>query len=222
MSHNDLLNPTEVLFLSIYNQAVIIDREYSQFLEPPIEGIYKIGEIYPTIQLGHNYYEQNQTKAGITTVLIKDFNTVTGNVLDEAGNLLLTSNMMRNKLNYLKNSPTVPSRALMIVHYLIQNYIDIRCAHSRRSSAANQVLRNILPQHQDIFYDNHLENICSSLLEQVIQFIKNDTWFIYFVKFTGLDLVVQKTCDYRVYEWTMAQERANEDKQDMFERNSCV
>ena len=203
MSTPDPLRVTQTFYLPIFNYASMLERQFGEFLLPPRVGIYKIGEIYPCIEPNKLYYSQklnrNQT---YTTTPITDINTVTDTVTDEIGNVIIPLNMMKNKTQYLRNEPNVPVRGLIIIELLIKKYLESIAPWVKHSMQHGRIVSNIKPEHHAVYTDGHLEKTCESLFLQVSDFVGNDTWHIYFVKFVGIDLVIEKTIDYRVHDWT--------------------
>lgn len=208
MSILDLLKPTEIMILSIYNQAVMIESQFGEMLEPAKKGIYRIGEVRPCIDLTKTYYTQKTVvEMGITVsraTQITDFNSVKDTVIDENGNIIIHSGIMANKNRYLSNTPTVPSRGILIIEFLVNIFIDSFSNRGKYSAShKNKILSMVKPEYRSIVEDGVLENLCESLFVQISNFIKNDVKHIYFVKLTGIDLLIEKTIDFRIYEWEL-------------------
>lgn len=202
MDNIDKYKTTQTFFLSIYNQASMIEREYSDFIIKPPEGIYRVGDIYPCIQNNKRYYYQRKIKNHQTiTAQVVDFNTITDTVFDENGNIVLTSFVMKNKEQYLKNLPTVPAIGLIIVELLIKRFIESISPWTKHSTYNSKITNCFTSEGVDLFVSGQLDLICNSLYSQVNDFIGNDTWHVYFVKFVGLDLMIEKTRDFRVIQW---------------------
>lgn len=212
MNSIDNLKVSQTFFLPIFNYALLIERQYGDFIIPPPPGIYRVGDVEPVIVNTKRYYSQKITKNNhCVSTPITDFNSVTDTVIDEIGNVILPSFVMKNKEHYLRNEPTVPSKGLMIVELLVKKYIESISPWCKHSMYNNRLLNHFKPEASDIFNDGQIENLCESLFTQVSNFIENDIWHVYFVKFMGLDLVIEKTQDWRIIEYYRLTEERNND-----------
>ena len=197
--NQDLLKVTQTFYLPIFTYAMMIERQFGEFLNPPRPGIYRVGDIYPCIEPTKLYYAQKINKNNTcTTTPITDFNLINDTVTDEIGNVIIPAAMMRSKEQYLRNEPTVPVRGLILIELLIKKYLDSVATWVKHSMQNQKIVSNIKPEYHEIYWEGHLEKITESLILQVSDFIGHDTWHLYFVKLLGLDLVIEKTSDYRV------------------------
>lgn len=200
MNNLDLLKTSQTCFLPVFNYAVMIEKQFGDVMMPAINGIYKVGDIYPSIISGKQYYSQkiNKLNQCITTP-VTDFNKVNDTIIDESGNVIIPRGMMLNKENYLRNEPSVPSRGLILVELMIKRYIESVAPWVKYSMQNNKIISNFKPEGVELFTDGHIDKICDSLFAQISSFMGNDVWHIYFVKYSGLDIVIEKTIDYRVH-----------------------
>jgi hypothetical protein len=202
MNSLENLQTTKSLILPIFHYAMLIEYQYSDFIVPIPPGIYRVGDIYPCIQNNRKYYSQKALKNDqYVTTIVTDINAVTDTILDEGGNVILPAAVMKNKAQYLRNEPTVPSRGLMIVELLIKRYIDSISPWMKYSMYNSKILSHLKPDGVDLFNNGQLETVCDSLFMQLNDFIGRDVWHLYFTKFIGLDLLIEKTRDYRIMQW---------------------
>ncbi len=202
MNTIDNLRTTQTFFLPVFNYAFLIEKQYGELIIPPPVGIYRVGDIYPVITNNKKYYSQRVTKNNqFITTPITDLNSVTDTVLDEIGNVILPAFVMKNKEQYLRNESTVPARGFMIVELLVKKYIESLAPWSKYSMYNSKLASHFKPEGSDLFNNGQIENLCKSLFMQVADFVGDDVWHIYFVKFIGLDLIIEKTIDYRISQW---------------------
>lgn len=202
MNNLDLLKTSQTCFLPVFNYAVMIENQFGDVLMPATIGVYKVGDIYPSIIPGKQYYSQKINKFNQSvTIPIVDINKVSETVIDESGNVIIPKGMMLNKENYLRNEPSVPSRGLIIIELMIKRYIESISPWVKYSMYNNKIISNFKPEGVELFIDGHIDKICESLFTQVSNFIGNDVWFIYFVKYLGLDIIIEKTMDFRTHQW---------------------
>lgn len=198
----DLLRTTQTYFLPVFNTAVILENHFGDVLIPHAKGIYKVGDIYPSIIPGKQYFSQklNKLNQSITTP-VTDLNKVNDTVVDEIGNIVIPRAMMLNKESYLRNEPTVPTRGLILVELLVKRYIESITPYVKYSMYNNKIISNFKPEGVELFVEGHIDEICKSLYAQINTFIANDVWFIYFVKYMGIDLIIEKSTDWRICEY---------------------
>lgn len=197
------LKTTQTCFLPIYHYAVMIEHQYEDLLIPNKLGIYKAGEIEPCIVANKSYFSQSIDKISgcYQRKAIVDFNKETNTVTDEIGTTIISSTMMRDKEHYLSNIPTVPARGLLIIEMLIKRFIESVTPWSRNSSFSNKLVSQFKINGSEILNEGHLDKICESLYSQLSEFIGHDVWHIYFVKFSGVDIIIEKTLDFRIQQW---------------------
>ena len=217
MNSVDHLRTTQTFFLPVFNYAVLIEREYGDFIVPAPEGIYRVGDIHPCIHSNKRYYSQKLTKTNqYISAPVTDINLVNDTIIDETGNVILPAYVMKNKEQYLRNEPTVPARGLLIVELLIKKYIESVSPWVKYSMYNSKIASYFKPEGVELFYNGHIEALCESLFAQVCEFIGNDVWHVYFVKFMGLDLMIEKTTDWRILEYYRM---TNEQKETEYENN---
>lgn len=206
---NDI-QTTEKLLLSSLANAVLIEQHFGAFLLPPPQGIYKNGEVDPCIINTEPYFfEDDKSKfytdktffqfSGKSLQPISDINSVTSNVYDKLGRIIIPEFMMKDKERFLSSTPTVPYRGVILVELLIRNYIDSISNIPGKKSYAGRIERHVDPRFVDHTVIDSLEVICKSLFLQVEQFIGDDLWHIYYVKRIQFDIIIEKTIDYRIH-----------------------
>lgn len=206
---HDLLQTTFSTTLNVIATAVLIEQQFGEFLVPAAEGIYKVGDAEPSIIPGRIYYsEKVLSNKSRVTLPITNFEACKDHVVDDKGNLVIAAYMMQNKARYLTQQPAPPTRGVLLVEQLLRNFIESQCRHTRRNHYVHKIENQIMPEHSYIYHEGHLEACCRSLLDQVSSFMNGDDWHIYFVKRVNLDIRLEKTIDFRIYEWTMANDPA--------------
>lgn len=199
---DDLLQVHERLILNTLPYAMLIEQQFGEFLQPSPVGIYKIGECDPSIIPNKAYYSEKVMADGNRIVSpITDFQTETEAVVDSAGQLVIPPYMMRSKEKYLSAQPTVPARGIYLIELLINRYIEQTVQHSKYNHYSRKIDAQILPEHLYLHSSGQLERACDSIFGQIGDFMRQDDWHIYFVKRQQLDITVEKTIDYRIYDY---------------------
>lgn len=188
------LLPIQSCIISITEYAALIERIYKDILKPPRKGIYKLGELHPTIYDNKRYWT---IKDG-AIFPIGDFESTTTPVIDEDGNVILSKYIMTNKRKFLSASPTLPVIGSAVIKALIEYHISTISPWTK----TNGYKTKLLSLFNDYVDEDHLIDLCISIIQQINSFIGDDEWNIYFVKFIGLDICIDKSIDYRIYEFT--------------------
>ena len=205
MNSEDLLKATQTHILPIFSMASLIEQQFGDFLKPAAEGIYKIGEVIPSMNLHGSYFsEKILPNRDRITIPITNFDNTISHVVDSKGNLVIPEYMMRDKKRYLSTVPTVPARGIILVEMLVAEFIESVCRHTKHRHFKQKIDQQLLDNGLFLHYEGHLALLCESLINQIQQFIGNDVWHIYFTKRIQQDLYVEKTIDFRIYEWTKA------------------
>lgn len=218
MSIFDDLQTTKLLILNALPNAMLIEQQFGQFLTPPPQGVYKIGEVDPCIHSGHSYFFKKKQgtfysqKGGFVNnpesqiedfEQITDINAVNSTVYDRTGKVVIPEHMMQQKDKYLSSKPTVPYRSILIVELLINKNIhdfsDI--PNNRYQRFSNRIEQHIDPRYVNEESVDTLQSICKTLFMRLNEFINNDTWHMYFVKRQQFDIFIEKTIDYRIHEY---------------------
>lgn len=210
-SNDQILSPISFQMLSVLSYAAIIEQTYGDYLLPPQPGIYKYGDLNPSIYNGRSYYVQRKNGNEVIRIPVTDFNTVEETVVDEMDKIIIPAFMMKNKSKNLFNEPTIPARGAKIIKLLIEHHLIRSSPWARKGNYVEKMCAFFKPDHVDIVEEMYLERLCESLLCQVEEFVGGDNWNIYFVDFKGLDICISKCIDYRIYEWTMQENQKRED-----------
>ena len=136
---------------------------------------------------------------------IMDFSKVREAVVDVDGCLIIPKYMMQDQERYLSSMPTIPVRGLLLVEYLIAKHIESCCQHTKTSHYNNKIDSQILDGYHHIHYDGLLDRSVESISAQVTEFMRRDNWHVYFTRRIQQDIMVEKTIDYRIYDWTRIQ-----------------
>lgn len=202
---------TSRLILCAISYAYLIENQFGPYLVPLPQGVYKDGETNPCINPTRLYYSSVQPVANGPRHLapITDFQSVREAVVDESGSLVIPAFMMQDQAKYLSPVPTIPARGLMLIELLISKHIENICQHTKYGHYNRKIDSQILDECHAIHYDGLLERCIESLTTQVSDFIGRDDWHIYFTRRIGHDIMVEKTIDYRIYDWNRIQEAKN-------------
>jgi hypothetical protein len=194
----------EILIVDLLDYVLALDEEKHilPLVDPP-QGVYLKGSIKPLLDINKKYYFKskylNEEEGLIKTY--KDVLQSKDDIVNEDGNIVLTLDFIRTRKKFLTIKPDINITAVDIAINLVLTYLNNLCPYTRYVSKPN-LYYLIKPEYHNLIEDNVYEEAFDSLLTNVYNFVNNDIWFIYFHRVKGSTLIIEKTCDYRIYEWT--------------------
>lgn len=197
------VHPVAVYYMRIMEIAEQMEVMYSEHMKPYKEGIYVVGRAEPAIEKDKRYFERKVVNGKTTHVDITDFNSVQNEVVDEQGNVVITAWQMKNKDRMIGDDPRYPIRGARIVKHIIEQHLATISVRGNRCSYYNgKILAFLKEESEWLQNEGVLEAMCEGLIKDLQAFIGHDYYNMYFVKFSGYDLKIEKCVDHRIYEWT--------------------
>lgn len=225
-----MLSATRVEVLNVLPYASTLEYAFGEVIKPPAIGLYLRGVLNPVLVQGEVYFNVTKTNSYTTYVDKRtgqhlgqrpvfesvpilpgsDISAMTGEITDSSGNVVIPSYAMAAKERYLSNMPFLPYRGVEIARCIIEEYISRLTCHGWKIDSEN-TLRKLLYCEPDrdgikLWKDGFMERALENLLIQVTDFIGPDTYHIYFVKTRGYEVIIEKTVDYRAWQWVKHQE----------------
>jgi hypothetical protein len=207
-SISEFLTPTGFIILNIGDIASYIERRYGHHIVAPEQGIYIYGQKKPTLKNGVRYIIKSVKDPQEQQKILQDINDPALNenykILDESGNEVISSAILKNKQQLLSSYPSFPVVGMEIAKLCIEYYVSKRNIFTNNShylinSIDKKFLLNAPEELAQIIID---DIVFESVYQQVNQFIDKDVNHVYFFKLTGLtDLIIEKTIDWRAYQW---------------------
>ena len=197
MKTTDFTTPTSSLLLSVLNIANIIEACYGQYLIHPQEGYYLPHSLEP---IPTELYIVNKTKTALIPYT-GDIRKLTCSIYDKYSNIIANDSIMKEQEKYLFSTPKLPVQGLKMVKALVENRVECFLPWVKYQTSQRYIYNLLKSSDIDIFENGSLDRLMESIYQMLDDFIKRDIWFIYFIKYIGLDLIVEKTIDFRVKEW---------------------
>ena len=193
-----LLSPTEIFRMDPFDFVRLIESELVPFMRPLEPNTYLKGQMLPVFQKGRLYF----TKKGLATnTPITSLDGLTETIYDYAGNVVIPPNVMRNKDRYLSGTPTMPLQTAMVLEAYIKYYLEQMCPYRQMGGSAKALCSLFNEQGQEMFEEGTIERILEPVGKVVRDFVGRDTWHIYFVKLEADSVFIEKTIDYRIYQY---------------------
>jgi len=200
-----LLNRCEAkIIISMLPTAMNLAIKYGKYFERPELGIYVVNETNPRMKIGQPYFHKTKNEG---YKKVDDINLVKSDIHDLSGNIVLPYHFIKNKHLSLSQTPTIPVTELNIVFACVKNQLDRIAQWKRNYSSETNVLKYIKPGFEDIYHDGTIESEIRDILNQVETFVGYDNWYIYSETKEGVNLIIDKICDYRIYSYHIQEEK---------------
>lgn len=202
-----LLVPTQTVIIPLLANAMTIEQKFNVYMEDEPHGIYRLGDTEPVIVSGQDYYflSNNPLTGKNQMIPITDFdssfNLSTSHVCNASGKIVIFDYMMKNKQKYLNNYPSIPTRSIIILEMVIRNLISRMSEYDNRANFDREIQNLLLPEYQYLQDQNVFEDYATEIVQKTLNFVGEDTWHIYNVRAHGPDVTLEKTIDFRIYEY---------------------
>jgi hypothetical protein len=196
--------------LDLTDCAAEIEVRCSDWLLPPPKGIYSNTQVEPVMVDGGNYYTLTNTSGGYVRVSVNDLNTVNPNksIYTSKGHkdvVVVNTLQLQNKEKCLSNLPIRPYRGMKVVECLVNNQIDSYIAYKRSNKDLfDAVRKHIRPDCTDAQVEECFEYVSinyADVRSDIFSFMGKHNWNIYFLKVKGTIITLQRSIDWRAYDW---------------------
>lgn len=197
-NENDLLLETsQLLVIDLVNELINVDSEFLETISiEPEPGLYIAGDIDPFYKLTRNHKLHKLQGDEFYNELDSFIKTIK----EEDSKIKLDEVLYKRIKHLITNKPTVPASSLKIMTCVIMNRIHHLCKYTR-GSLAKDAYPYIKPEYRTEDNIDFLETIFDSLIIQILKLIGNDKYHIYFVELKKSVLYIEKTVDFRIYDW---------------------
>lgn len=179
------------------------DEPFKSALLPSPKGLYLVGEIDPRLTTDKVYFDPVGLEQGVPFTGLEAILESSNAVLNESGQVLIPKSSPQYKKKFWSTEPSVPSGALKLIKALIGEHIGSVCRHTRCSVATyhSGAYNYIRPEMTQLLESGQMAELIEKLFDEVNLFIGNDIWHIYFWDLKGTTLKIEKTVDFRIYEY---------------------
>lgn len=196
----DLLSrPKSIILFELITYAKIIDSKFKDYFKPIKKGLYIKGTTKSLIDNIDIYTLLNNNKDTKIQELSIPEN-------------LISKRLIAEKVKYLDTVPIVNPYVITYIKVYLMKFLY------RREHPFT--IKNILSDKGIDNYEylhNEIEVILSNLTDQIYDFIGDDFYFIYNISIYNTDLIIKKVVDYRIYEWTLNQEKDSYNENELIE-----
>jgi hypothetical protein len=190
------------IILPILAQASILEANFSNLLIPPKLGLYAPGKVDPTFTPSGEYYVKTPMQGWrrVENSELFSFNIVDA-IYNASGEMLANYQMMKEAKRVFSTSPTIPVRGIALTRAVIDNKLMSWCPWAKTGYTVRTILTQFRPNITPETIVDDIEVLLMDTLGRLGNFVGDDVWNYYFVKFTGYDIIVEKGKDSRLCEW---------------------
>ncbi len=208
MKPNDLLKEINgILVVNLLDYIYPMADKFGHLFKDPEPGIYMLNNVDPVISAGMKVYTR---KSREEDTALDNIDNIVDDIIDIDGRIIIPAPIMLKKRKYLSPTPSIPSRPLKVAKLIVEEYVDSMLAHGNPTDYETLAEEHLTEEGMVLFREGYFEATCSRLISEVARFIGSDTWNFYLFDLNNTDLMITKSCDYRVYDWTLIQEERAE------------
>ncbi len=180
--------------------AIYLESVMGEAAKPAPTGVYLKNSIAPVIVPGKQYMQRVKNKTGFEDRSIGNIDEVVGNVYTLDGELVLHKSQIK-EISLIPQLPVIGIRLLtdMAKAVVVEESSWLKGA----SVPTSKILRDYLQPHylEDIDLCDRIMSASFDFRHSIRNYIGKDGWIMHFVKSRNTDIIVEKSCDYRIYDW---------------------
>lgn len=202
------------MFADLEDIAKQIEYACVDILIAPPKGIYAINKIEPVMVDGGHYFTLEKgikiPVSNITDLKCKVYTEVNDNRVE-----VVPARFMMDKKKYLSSEPILPYRGMLIVKAMIEQQIYKFLSYSIQTINENEVYTHFIGSNNlsDDYicivdpYICKINEIYEPLYYSIKDFLSNYDWNLYFITFSETRLKIERSLDYRAYQWLTLKEQ---------------
>lgn len=197
-----LLIPKEILVISLKEKAYQMLASIGHTLVPNPFGIYTKTQLFPVLRPGESAFAMSTGKKHG----FDEIGNLDDDICNARGEVIIPRAFMRDKARMLSINGFYPISALQLLKASVDLNMRRFCPHAAPFTNEHNAAASFLkPEYQHLLYENELDVFISDLIEEMHDFVVKDTWNIYFTKVKTDNLHIEKSIDYRIFDWTRIQ-----------------
>jgi hypothetical protein len=186
----------------------MIETSFAACLRPHgNHGVFLPGRARPVLEINKQYF-QHDLHGKLVSVVVNNIADVKGDFYNIDAELLLST--QRINVAHLSLESSLPLLGMKIIEAYAKMVVSETSTWARERITTEEILLEFLkpemaaPNNSELLEKmcDTLDTILRELKTDIRQFIGADDWVMHFVKMRGSDLYVEKTIDFRIYDWT--------------------
>jgi len=190
--------------------ASAIELYCADYLLPPPKGIYSNSQVEPVMVDGGEYYTMTKDVGGYKRTPVNDLSKVKkGHSVYTSSQckdyVVVSSLQLSNKDKCLSTLPIKPYRGMKIVELLINNQINGFIKYRKGGKDIHSGIQN---HFKPGLTEEEYERLIGAITEQysdisltLRSFMARYDWNLYFIKTKICTVAVQRSMDWRAYDW---------------------
>ena len=199
-STDELLKPEATLILDTAPLSAAMVARYPYSFKQPEEGIYLVGSLKPIVKLSKLRTERgyiNHTAEEALKELLE--NGVLGDVI-------LNRRQRRYSKQWFSVRPPEALAASDFICTLVDFELASQCPWAFVGVKERRIYQSLSEKGVALYEDGVFDLMVGRLVSTAVEFIKPEQFKMYDVRRLGTSMAIERLCDWRVYEWTKAQE----------------
>jgi len=198
MDLSKLLDASEVLVVDLLSEVMRWDEDpYIVGLVEAEHGIYLPGSVEPVMRLGGQY----RTTKGFMITDFDQIYSLKDPIVDQDGEIVITPDKLRKLKRYITTTPQTPATAVKVAISIINNYLYNLSQYTSTPRGPYKLERLVKDEYEHLIHEEAYDILMDDLIMSIQSWVGKDQHFIYFTKTVGTTLVIEKTIDFRVYDW---------------------
>jgi hypothetical protein len=208
---NELLtNPVESYIINIETYRDALNSIADKLI--PVKGLYLNNSYKPLIEFNTNYYVIKDNAYKLITD-IDDIKTTKSNIYIKSNGvyeLIYRYDKLKKNMSILTITPTINYSHILVLKEMIDAIIT-GLLHYKTYSAHYKLYNCFKEEYRDFVRNEDYLTIFNDLYSDISEFVSDNRWNIYFTKIINNSILIEKSVDYRIYQWTLGQIEDNDE-----------
>ena len=184
--------------------AFVIEKILGDYLVPPPEGIYTLGQAVPVMLPGRPYFQQRRDAQGAqqrsVVARIEDIQPGTP-VIDDEGDVAVTV----SQIPFLSQASPYPVRAIEIIECTLRDVLGHYGSpddQRHNTDPCALYLDLVRPDYRrELEIVDQILLLVSDLRSQVREFAGHDRWIIHFLRRQRTTMIIEQSIDWRIVQY---------------------
>lgn len=198
------------LILDPIGPAWQVENTFARYLKPRLLGLWLPNRTTPTMVPGGLYFRSDKGQLeAVADFTAQALRALKGDILNLDGEVVLPAAIRL----LLKDEPTLPVRGLEIVHGFVDKVLTgLSRQWCRRAPPdltvlwQEQLQAEAFHSHEELLdVVDAINSMLGHLSHQIVEFVgysEDDKWVMHFQKTVGTDIHIERSIDFRVYDWS--------------------
>ena len=199
-----LTTPQATYIVNVENHLKALDKIKSKLRL--VEGLYLTNSYKPLVEFSTVYYVKTDTEMKL--IESSDDVKMTKSDIYIKTNDVYELHMRYSNLTKVKDrltvTPAINYVNILLLKELVEHFM-VSSLNYRYYHSKNNLYNCFKEKFQSYVTKEQYYHDFDDLYEEVMEFMNDHYWSIYFVKVINSSIRIERTADYRVYEWTLSQ-----------------